>query len=823
MALATDRRSTVTDRVGTPSTAGSAGSDPVTWRATVALILLAYCFAMSMRFAWIHYANSQPSFQWNGHAITNNRDSFLFGCILQKARFAMHQENSMVPGVLHHGAITAVPYLLLKTTPLTINGLLLYAPVFVAPLIVVPLVLIGRLGGSTAWGFLAALVGGIGHSYYTRTLAGYFDTDMVSVTVPTVALACLMTASRRSSLPWSLAAAMTLFLYPFFYYPGIPIGYGLGLTYVAFRAVVDPRGVFTWQSSILVLGGIGLCRFTQGSQLERSAWPAVLAAVALVGTHVVFRTVSIRPRTWLLLGIATLVGFVAVASPWQVVVEPFRALRQPAAPTAVASHRRSNDAAGQPARHGAEATGSRPRPRSNLKFLNALSTVREVGRRPIGVLAVRIAGSRWAALLAVFGYAVACWRCREMLLALPLVGMAVVAYFTGLRFTVFVVPVAALGTVGGVFELAHRCRIAVDRYLPDTGAQGRDQDRQSGKQRNRRVARPPRPTGPSGITRPAAAHTRPLAHAVRWAVIGLGTLAIAWPNLQHLVGYKIPAVLTHDAVAVLDAIRRDANPRDYIITWWDYGSAVWYYTGCRTLNSPGNNNSPDNYLVSEILATTSQRQAANLCREAVEQFEASAWTRRGKRRRPRSAIVTMLRDPRFHGNPKQLLAATSSDTFVPAKATRRVYLFLPGQLLAMYPAIRRFSNRDLVTGQAGPPLLYQSLPVLQADRTHIVTVGGLRVDVAARTASIRGRLVRVHALHVSAVDKQGRLKTQTIPFAQDASNHLIFVPDKRFLLLVDEATFRSALIQMFLFEHHDPAYFNPVRMNREAKGFRVRE
>ncbi|MFV2068420.1 MAG: STT3 domain-containing protein, partial [Pirellulales bacterium] len=205
----------MTHRLHAPSTADPACNDRLTWRGTAVLIVLAYCFAVGMRFTWIEYANGQASYQWNGHATPNNRDSFLFGCILQKACLGMHKENTMVPGVLHHGVITAVPYLLLKTTPVTIDQLLLYASVFVAPLIVVPLVWIGRLFGSTAWGGLAALVGGIGHSYYNRTLAGYFDTDMVSVTVPVVALACLMTASRKSSLEWSLAAAVTLFLYPF--------------------------------------------------------------------------------------------------------------------------------------------------------------------------------------------------------------------------------------------------------------------------------------------------------------------------------------------------------------------------------------------------------------------------------------------------------------------------------------------------------------------------------------------------------------------------------------------------------------------------------
>ena len=50
---------------------------------------------------------------------------------------------------------------------------------------------------------------GVTHSYYNRTLAGYYDTNMFSITIPAFALYFLLGASRKKSLNYALSAAIT--------------------------------------------------------------------------------------------------------------------------------------------------------------------------------------------------------------------------------------------------------------------------------------------------------------------------------------------------------------------------------------------------------------------------------------------------------------------------------------------------------------------------------------------------------------------------------------------------------------------------------------
>ena len=151
----------------------------------------------------------------------------------------MHQDNHLIPSVYKNGMITYLPYLLLKFFPsLEIELLLLWLPVYVAGIVCIPIVLIGRLYGSSLWGFFSACLAGITHSYYNRTLAGYYDTDMFSITIPAFALYFLLSACRRNSIHYASFAALSLYLYNFFYSSGQAITASLAVGFVSYRILL---------------------------------------------------------------------------------------------------------------------------------------------------------------------------------------------------------------------------------------------------------------------------------------------------------------------------------------------------------------------------------------------------------------------------------------------------------------------------------------------------------------------------------------------------------------------------------------------------------
>ena len=131
---------------------------------------------------------------------------------------------------------------MLKTFPdsFTIEELLLKFPVWVAGLVCIPIVLIVRFYGSSLWGFFAACLAGVAHSYYNRTLAGYYDTDMLAITMPAFALCFRLAASRRESVGYLVVGAITLYLGRFFYSSTTAITCAMCLAFMGYR-----MGVFT--------------------------------------------------------------------------------------------------------------------------------------------------------------------------------------------------------------------------------------------------------------------------------------------------------------------------------------------------------------------------------------------------------------------------------------------------------------------------------------------------------------------------------------------------------------------------------------------------
>jgi hypothetical protein len=469
----------------------------------------------------------------------------------------------------------------------------------------------------------------------------------------------------------------------------------------------------------------------------------------------------------------------------------------------------------------------------------------------------------------LIGYIWMCCRYREMLIALPFLGIGAFARFGGLRFTIFAIPVAALSAVFLFLIVAVVITIGVERLAVGARSprrKGRRRDTRSRRRRSRAArtrARSERGSPPRAVVD----RLRLLTSWRHWpsTFAAVATLLLLVPNIKHIVAYPA-SFLDHDAVAALHAIGKNGDGSDFVITWWDYGSAAWYYSGYRTLNSPASNSSHDNFVVSQILSTDSQRQAANLCRDSVEAFVARKDTRR-------SAIQAILRRrpaaPRI--DPAKYLARAASADYVPAAKTREVYLFLPAEMLRLFNAIHLFSNRDLLTGKPRAKPMYEvvfpvvfpvfkggrAIPVVLTDSTRhgsdaadvqsptgprppgaagggpanspvfqlpskMAMRNGLRIDLEKRMASLRGRRLALKALHVSAYGKDSRLKIGSIPFDANGSCHVVYVPQLGMLLLMDAKMFQSALVQMYLFEDYDPSLFEPVNVSVTARIYRLK-
>ncbi len=241
---------------------------------TLLLIVAAWLFAFLLRQHWVDLARANPAFITSeGKLLPTTNDSYYFAATLENWDTGNLTNVVIMPDIYQHGMITMLPALLMKLFGFTADEIMIHMPIYIGGLLAVPLVLIGRLYGSLAWGFAAALLAVGAHSYFNRTIAGYFDTDMFSVLVPMTALYFMLAAYRRESLKAVLGVALCLFLYPLFYQSGIPVAYAMGVAFVGWQFLADTgkeskkilssfsckplldrwqNNPFTWQSSAIV-------------------------------------------------------------------------------------------------------------------------------------------------------------------------------------------------------------------------------------------------------------------------------------------------------------------------------------------------------------------------------------------------------------------------------------------------------------------------------------------------------------------------------------------------------------------------------------------
>jgi dolichyl-diphosphooligosaccharide--protein glycosyltransferase len=119
-----------------------------------------------------------------------------------------------------------------RTTGLELETIAALLPVLLGPLIALPLYLLGRHLGGTAMGLTAALFGTLTPFYVARSNFGWFDTDILNVTLAlATASVALRFGSARGSARWGwlLAWALLTGLFIWWWWPARPVALGLAL------------------------------------------------------------------------------------------------------------------------------------------------------------------------------------------------------------------------------------------------------------------------------------------------------------------------------------------------------------------------------------------------------------------------------------------------------------------------------------------------------------------------------------------------------------------------------------------------------------------
>ena len=403
-----------------------------------------------------------------------------------------------------------------------------------------------------------------------------------------------------------------------------------------------------------------------------------------------------------------------------------------------------------------------------FKYFSVVNTVSEASHINYDVLVHRISGSYLGFILGLLGYVLLSIRYPIILISLPMVVLGLFAVKGGLRFTIFAVPFFALGDAYIAYLLA---KLGYKIF-------------------NEKIAK------------------------IGVYIVSFGIMSgFIYPNYKHIHQYIMPTVFNSNEVAVLDKLKSIANREDYVLTWWDYGYPIRYYSDVKTLVDGGKHYGKDNFPVSFAL-TRDLLSSRNMAVLDVYQTEYNY----NHNIKDEDYLKFMMQKYKFT-DPNDFLEYISTNIELP-KIKENIYYYLPLRMMNIFPTVSVFSTMDLKTGKKTSHFFLQTKAVAQKG-AFIILRNGFKIDLKRANIIIGKQVIPIHKFAVTSYDNKNNLHKK-IDVVHKQGLNIVFMKSYNKWLIMDDFFFNSAYVQLFVFENTQ-GLFEPVITNPLVKVYKVKK
>ena len=685
-------------------------------------MFIAYLFSVVVRLIWVYQFQDTDNFIWNNQLMINTNDGYVFA---ETARDILNGTISYFDGINNDGAVGFLTAILVKILPFSFETIILYMPTFLGSLLVIPIILIGYSLNKPYLGFLSALLGGIVWSYYNRTMTGYYDSDMLNIVMPMFVLWTIIHSILVQKNRYLLLMVIFMLLSQWWYPKNISLNTAMIFMSIIYLLIKDRKNLFYLKFILFALIGLALV----------PVYLKVGLTIALFGFFHYKETLTDRYIISLLVGGGIIFlysgAFNIIWSSLQLyLINRFF-------PSDIISTA------------------------TQLNFYSVISTVREASAIPFETFANRISGHTITFTFATIGVIIMMIRTPILLISLPMVAMGFMAYKSGLRFTVYAVPIYSLG-------FAYLLLI-VSEYIESFS-----------KSKELKIA----------------------------FTIGIMTVVL-YPNLVHIVSYKVPTVLNKTEVTDLVKLDKLASSDDYTLGWWDYGYPIRYYSDTNTLIDGGKHQN-DNYIISMIMQSSSQNLVANLSRLAVETYI-----------QPNVGVVANKLFEKT--KPKKLLDKVSTSSYLLPQKTRDIYLYLPYRMMNIFPTVAVFGNLNLKTGRKERNFIFYPSTPLKQNGSQVVLQNGIVFDSSKGTISLGKSLQKVYHFDQVSLGENSIPNVQTSLMHLDGTFCVVYLKSYNKIVVMDRETYKSTYVQMFMLGNYDKNLFELVISSPYSKIYKLKK
>ena len=263
----------------------------------------------------------------------------------------------------------------------------------------------------------------------------------------------------------------------------------------------------------------------------------------------------------------------------------------------------------------------------------------------------------------------------------------------------------------------------------------------------------------------------------------------------------------------LDKLRQIATPKDYTIAWWDYGYPIWFYSNTNTIIDGGKHQN-DNFIVSKIMQTTSPELAANLSRLAVETYISSGYA---------TIADTLFKNGKEdQKDPNVLLTELENPDYKLPTKTRDVYLYMPYRMLNIFPTVAVFGNLDLATGKPERKMMFYPTRAVKNENGFLQFANGIVFNAKKGEIRLGQQTFPLKRFVATEYTKAGTQKLQSQVYHPDGEYVIVFMKSYGQFIVMDEKTFHSMYVQMFILGKYNKNLFELVVSSPYTKIYKIK-
>lgn len=699
------------------------------------MIFFAFLFSVVARFYFVYWASNEPSYFWNDQLMINTNDGYAFAEGARDYLAGFHQPNDLSYINFPLAKLTAW---LKMALPFSFETIIFYMPVFLSSLIVIPILLIASEFKCLKAGFIGALLSSVAHSYYNRTMAGYYDTDILNIALAMFVLWSLVRVSVKGDKISLIATPFFLIFYLWWYYSSFTLNSAFLGIFVVYTLCFQIKRIQNYQAIILMLISI--------SKIMLSIKITIILALLYIFIKKDKFEKFINLKNTIILLFISFILFMVLGGLNPIWFQlKFYLLRD------LADNTDTKDVM--------------------LHFYNVNQTIMESKKIDLVYLMQRISSHPVVFVLSCFGYILLCFRHKEFILSLPMVTLGLLANKAGLRFTIYAVPIMSFAFGYLVYYIVKISNF--EKYIQ------------------------------------------------RFLLLLVTILALI-PSFKHIKEYQSSTVFYASEVEVLDQLKNKTKPEDYVISWWDYGYPIRYYSDVKTLVDGGKHLGNHNFPVSFSLYKD-QISAVNMARLAVEYTEKSF-----KDKNKTEIIEQMIKDYKFENSNDFIMSLRYNDFQLPKK-TRDIFLFLPDRMVFLSQIISRFSFLDLNTGKSSNDFILFASEVFYRNNYGVFLINNIGAKTEIRKDAlyikINDKELPINTYFVTEIDHKanGKIIVQENKFDSSADFSVIYMKDYNRFVILNNVALKSTFVQLFILERYNKEILEPVILSPAAKVYKLKK